>query len=97
METNLTTTDMIMSSTSGPDSVEKAKQLDALNEAVGTKRDMEAIRRAMAEQYARMHTTYKREHAKIGRNDPCPCGSGKKYKNCCLESGKYEGFVASKK
>ncbi len=22
--------------------------------------------------------------AKIGRNDPCPCGSGKKYKNCCL-------------
>ena len=22
--------------------------------------------------------------AKIGRNDPCPCGSGKKYKNCCM-------------
>ena len=22
---------------------------------------------------------------KIGRNDPCPCGSGKKYKKCCLE------------
>jgi len=21
---------------------------------------------------------------KIGRNDPCPCGSGKKYKHCCL-------------
>jgi hypothetical protein len=21
---------------------------------------------------------------KIGRNEPCPCGSGKKYKNCCL-------------
>jgi len=21
---------------------------------------------------------------KAGRNDPCPCGSGKKYKNCCL-------------
>ena len=27
---------------------------------------------------------------KIGRNDPCPCGSGLKYKNCCLGSGKYE-------
>ncbi len=25
----------------------------------------------------------KRGHAKIGRNDPCPCGSGKKYKKCC--------------
>ena len=22
---------------------------------------------------------------KIGRNDPCPCGSGKKYKACCLK------------
>ncbi|MBS0624199.1 MAG: SEC-C domain-containing protein [Verrucomicrobia bacterium] len=21
---------------------------------------------------------------KVGRNDPCPCGSGKKYKNCCM-------------
>ena len=25
----------------------------------------------------------KRKSAKIGRNDPCPCGSGKKYKQCC--------------
>jgi len=24
-----------------------------------------------------------REEPKIGRNDPCPCGSGKKYKKCC--------------
>lgn len=26
---------------------------------------------------------YVRPNAKIGRNDPCPCGSGKKYKKCC--------------
>jgi len=25
---------------------------------------------------------------KIGRNDPCPCGSGKKYKNCCMNKNK---------
>jgi len=25
----------------------------------------------------------KREGVKIGRNDPCSCGSGKKYKRCC--------------
>ena len=25
----------------------------------------------------------KRDKNKVGRNDPCPCGSGKKYKNCC--------------
>ena len=24
---------------------------------------------------------------KIGRNEPCPCGSGKKYKRCCLAKG----------
>lgn len=27
--------------------------------------------------------TIKRAHPKVGRNDPCPCGSGKKYKKCC--------------
>jgi preprotein translocase subunit SecA len=26
--------------------------------------------------------TFKREAAKVGRNEPCPCGSGKKYKQC---------------
>ena len=25
----------------------------------------------------------KNTEPKVGRNDPCPCGSGKKYKNCC--------------
>lgn len=26
---------------------------------------------------------YRREAPKVGRNDPCPCGSGKKFKKCC--------------
>jgi preprotein translocase subunit SecA len=25
----------------------------------------------------------RRDTPKVGRNEPCPCGSGKKYKNCC--------------
>ena len=29
------------------------------------------------------HVTVRNEGPTIGRNDPCPCGSGKKYKNCC--------------
>ena len=29
------------------------------------------------------HTPYVNTEPKVGRNDPCPCGSGKKYKNCC--------------
>jgi preprotein translocase subunit SecA len=28
------------------------------------------------------------------RNDPCPCGSGKKYKNCCGQSGPKKGLLA---
>ena len=29
-------------------------------------------------------TTVRRSTPKVGRNDPCPCGSGKKYKKCCM-------------
>lgn len=32
----------------------------------------------------------RREQPRVGRNDPCPCGSGKKYKKCCLKKGKDE-------
>ncbi len=31
---------------------------------------------------------------KIARNEPCPCGSGKKYKNCCGKSGPKKGLLA---
>jgi hypothetical protein len=29
--------------------------------------------------------TFERDVPKVGRNDPCPCGSGRKYKKCCLQ------------
>jgi len=35
-----------------------------------------------SEEQLEPQTTYKREQPKVGRNDPCPCGSGKKYKQC---------------
>ena len=31
-----------------------------------------------------MELTIRRDKPKIGRNEPCPCGSGKKYKKCCI-------------
>jgi tetratricopeptide (TPR) repeat protein len=34
-----------------------------------------------------LHTATARGGAKVGRNDPCPCGSGRKYKKCCSETG----------
>jgi hypothetical protein len=30
-------------------------------------------------------TTFKKQYTDVGRNDPCPCGSGKKFKKCCME------------
>lgn len=34
--------------------------------------------------YYEVPETFVRTEKKVGRNDPCPCGSGKKYKKCCL-------------
>jgi len=35
-----------------------------------------------------------RKAKKTKRNDPCPCGSGKKYKQCCGKSGPKKGLLA---
>jgi len=40
-------------------------------------------RQNIAQQMAKIEAPLK---TKPGRNDPCPCGSGKKYKNCCMDS-----------
>ena len=31
--------------------------------------------------------TFRRQQPKVGRNDPCPCGSGRKHKRCCGRGG----------
>jgi uncharacterized protein YchJ len=41
----------------------------------------ESLRRQLAEKQSQQESTSK----KIGRNDPCPCGSGKKFKKCCIK------------
>jgi len=56
-----------------------SKQIPA--SAVWIYRFWQPYRRAVAERT--IATSYQRENPKIGRNDPCPCGSGKKYKKCC--------------
>lgn len=32
-------------------------------------------------------TPFQRREKRVGRNSPCPCGSGRKYKNCCMRRG----------
>lgn len=39
--------------------------------------------RSFWKRHKHTHTPALRETGKVGRNDPCPCGSGKKYKKCC--------------
>ncbi|HUM68327.1 MAG TPA: SEC-C metal-binding domain-containing protein, partial [Chloroflexota bacterium] len=39
----------------------------------------------------------RRDVPKVGRNDPCPCGSGKKYKNCHMRHDQHGGAAAGQK
>jgi preprotein translocase subunit SecA len=52
-----------------PSKTDKAKPSDVVSEA--------------ADQLSKEKPKPKRSGPKVGRNDPCPCGSGKKYKQCC--------------
>jgi hypothetical protein len=45
----------------------------------------EAAEEAGEEDFSEPMLPFVRESPKTGRNDPCPCGSGKKYKKCCLD------------
>jgi uncharacterized protein YecA (UPF0149 family) len=44
-------------------------------------------RRTLEKQRAAEGAAAVRTVSQPGRNDPCPCGSGKKYKKCCLSLG----------
>lgn len=54
--------------------------------AVRVHQDVDVRQREEVSEREKKQTTYQREGKKVGRNDPCPCGSGKKYKNCCGRS-----------
>lgn len=44
----------------------------------------EHVRDALQRKHGGINSeTVQRETPKVGRNDPCPCGSGKKFKKCC--------------
>lgn len=43
-----------------------------------------ALRDSFVQKASGKGVTHVRAGSKIGRNDPCPCGSGKKYKKCCM-------------
>ncbi len=59
---------------------------------------IEEMKAKMAEVTEQISTNFEEQapkvEKKIARNDPCPCGSGKKYKQCCGVSGPKRGLVA---
>ena len=72
-----------------PSEVKEAKQRrSSVDRRVQTNKDQQARMQAAASagqaQRAKPET-YKREEVKVKRNDPCPCGSGKKYKQCHMK------------
>jgi preprotein translocase subunit SecA len=71
---------------------EKAEEERARMEAMVRKIEQEQTKGAV---YGRSkdESTPKIEK-RIPRNDPCPCGSGKKYKHCCGKSGPKRGLLA---
>jgi preprotein translocase subunit SecA len=70
------------------DKVEEQRRAQAAQQQVNYQHSSaSAIDQAAGEQQAEepgaeSHTPYVRKGRKVGRNDPCPCGSGKKYKQC---------------
>ena len=70
--------------------IQEAQEIEYDNEDLKTnieqQKEMEEMQRKAASnantQVIEKPKTFKRDSAKVKRNDPCPCGSGKKYKQC---------------
>ena len=61
-----------------------ARPLPPLRPAARNRREAPGRRGASTYAAAQHAPPIRRAQAKVGRNDPCPCGSGKKFKKCCL-------------
>ena len=74
---------MIMNGVSqAPENFNEKKE--KLQDAIENQQVIEAMAR-----YKAMHTPVVKKY-KINRNDPCPCGSQKKFKNCCIDKPEYK-------
>lgn len=74
-------------------------QLQSQEDAQKEQEAIEKMRAEMEEANENLQTNFEetkieKKEKRIARNEPCPCGSGKKYKNCCGKSGPKRGLVA---
>ena len=56
-----------------------APKFDNSELVVNIEKTMDKLRKQL-----KIHNPYRRVKEKVGRNAPCPCGSGLKFKKCCL-------------
>ena len=83
------------------DAVNDTKDYNEKNEAMQAAIDNDQMKKLqiLAQRYKDAHTQKVREYPKIGRNDPCPCGSidknGKhiKFKNCCMNKKNWNSYI----
>ncbi len=73
----------------------KMQDAEAQAEAFAAKLEQEQKQREMQMSLNSGSDDEALQGKKIARNDPCPCGSGKKYKQCCGKSGPKKGAFAS--
>ncbi|TQV85023.1 preprotein translocase subunit SecA [Aliikangiella coralliicola] len=64
------------------DAVEEQRRREAASRDVQYQHEQQSAMPGNEAEPADAHTPYVREGQKVGRNEPCPCGSGKKYKQC---------------
>jgi len=66
---------------------EEAPRIQAQQVQLTKEQEIQAKAVAASDEPVRVDPIRKIQN-RVGRNDPCPCGSGKKYKNCCLKNEK---------
>jgi uncharacterized protein len=64
--------------------IEAMSDADQAREREAIPQSVRALYKYCLERRALQSAPLRRASPKVGRNDPCPCGSGKKYKHCCL-------------
>ena len=72
------------------DSETKLDSTNSLNKLDTSTIDAATIQKLMAYQNRKPSV---REYKKIGRNDPCPCGSNLKFKNCCMNKKDWNKLI----
>lgn len=92
MKDNITTgfsTGMIMDAINNQNIAQSDEEKKRINDTV-MDNTIANVNPVNSIKHIRKQRTQIRTDNRVGRNDLCPCGSGKKFKKCCMGKGKYD-------